>query len=138
MKQMKPWLTVVGMGDDGPDGLAPAARAVVEQARVVVGGQRHLHLVGHLDLVDHLDLPGPGERESIPWPKPFGALTETLDRLRGPPGLCTRDRGSDLLRRRLDSRRAVRARSGADHSRPVRIQPRPRPTRPGRRKRWRP
>ena len=68
---MTPWLTVVGMGDDGPDGLAPAARAVVEQARVVVGGQRHL------------DRLGPGERERIPWPKPFGALNETLDRLRG-------------------------------------------------------
>ena len=25
---MKPWLTVVGMGDDGPDGLAPTARLV--------------------------------------------------------------------------------------------------------------
>ena len=68
---MIPWLTVVGMGDDGPDGLAPAARAVVEQARVVVGGQRHL------------DLLGPGERECIPWPKPFSTLNETLERLRG-------------------------------------------------------
>ena len=68
---MMPWLTVVGMGDDGPDGLAPAARAVVEQARVVVGGQRHL------------DLLGPGERECIPWPQPFSALDETLERLRG-------------------------------------------------------
>ena len=68
---MNPWLTVVGMGDDGPDGLAPAARAVVAQAQVVVGGQRHL------------DLLGPGERERIPWPRPFNALTETLDRLRG-------------------------------------------------------
>ena len=68
---MTPWLTVVGMGDDGPHGLAPAARAVVEQARVVVGGQRHL------------DLLGPGERERIPWPRPFSTLTETLDRLRG-------------------------------------------------------
>ena len=67
---MTPWLTVVGMGDDGPDGLAPAARAVVEQARVVVGGQRHLALLG------------PGERERIPWPRPFSSLTETLDRLR--------------------------------------------------------
>ena len=76
MNRMKPWLTVVGMGDDGPDGLAPAARAVVEQARVVVGGQRHLDRVGHLAL------PGPGARESIPWPKPFSALAETLDRLR--------------------------------------------------------
>ena len=66
---MKPWLTVVGMGDDGPEGLAPAARAVVEQARVVVGGQRHL------------DLLGPGEREHVPWPKPFDTLNETLERL---------------------------------------------------------
>jgi len=68
---MSPWLTVVGMGDDGPDGLAPAARAVVEQARVVVGGRRHL------------DRLGPGERECIPWPRPFNALGETLERLRG-------------------------------------------------------
>ena len=66
---MNCWLTVVGMGDDGPDGLAPAARAVVDQARVVIGGQRHL------------DLLGPGEREHIPWPKPFDTLNETLERL---------------------------------------------------------
>ena len=68
---MSPWLTVVGMGDDGPDGLAPAARAVVERARVVVGGRRHL------------DRLGPGEHERIPWPQPFSALGETLERLRG-------------------------------------------------------
>ena len=74
---MKPWLTVVGMGDDGPEGLAPAARVVVEQARVVVGGRRHLDLLGHLDP------PGPGERESILWPRPFSALGETLGQLRG-------------------------------------------------------
>ena len=66
---MKPWLTVVGMGDDGPEGLSSSARAVVEQARVVVGGQRHL------------DLLGPGERDRIAWPKPFNALNETLERL---------------------------------------------------------
>ena len=67
---MTPWLTVVGMGDDGPSGLAPAARTVVEQARVVVGGQRHL------------DLLGPGDREKIAWPKPFDTLNGTLERLR--------------------------------------------------------
>ena len=67
---MSPWLTVVGMGDDGPDGLAPAARAVVEQTPVVVGGRRHL------------DLLGPGEGERIPWPQPFSAFPETLERLR--------------------------------------------------------
>ena len=68
---MMPWLTVVGMGDDGPDGLTPAARAVVDQAPVVVGGRRHL------------DLLGPGERERIPWPQPFSAFGETLEGLRG-------------------------------------------------------
>ena len=68
---MNPWLTVVGMGADGPDGLAPAARTLIDRAQVVVGGQRHLHLLG------------PGERERIPWPKPFSTLTETLNRLRG-------------------------------------------------------
>ena len=67
---MTPWLTVVGMGDDGPNGLAPASRAVVERAGVVVGGQRHL------------DLLGPGERECIPWPKPFSTLNDTLERIR--------------------------------------------------------
>ena len=68
---MMPWLTVVGMGDDGPEGLTPAARALVEQARVVVGGRRHL------------DLLGPGECQRIPWPQPFSAFGETLERLRG-------------------------------------------------------
>ena len=67
---MNPWLTVVGMGDDGPDGLVPAARAVVEQARVVVGGKRHLDRVG------------PGRREHIPWPSPLSALAQTLEPLR--------------------------------------------------------
>ena len=71
---MKPWLTVVGMGDDGPEGLSPAARAVVEQARVLVGGRRHLDRAGS---------GRSGERKRIPWPTPFGRLTETLDRLRG-------------------------------------------------------
>ena len=68
---MNPWLTVVGMGDDGPHGLAPAVRTVVERARVVVGGQRHL------------DLLGAGEQEQILWPKPFDTLGETLERLHG-------------------------------------------------------
>ena len=67
---MRPWLTVVGMGDDGPSGLAPVARMVVEQARVVVGGRRHLARLG------------PGDRERIPWPTPFSALPETLESLR--------------------------------------------------------
>jgi precorrin-6B C5,15-methyltransferase / cobalt-precorrin-6B C5,C15-methyltransferase len=41
-----PWLTVVGLGEDGLDGLAPAVRALVDSAEVLVGGERHQALVG--------------------------------------------------------------------------------------------
>jgi precorrin-6B C5,15-methyltransferase / cobalt-precorrin-6B C5,C15-methyltransferase len=39
------WLSVIGIGEDGLAGLTPAARAIVEQAQVLVGGKRHLALV---------------------------------------------------------------------------------------------
>lgn len=42
---MPPWLLIIGIGDDGLDGLAPAARALVESAEVVVGGRRHLAML---------------------------------------------------------------------------------------------
>ena len=38
-------ITVVGIGEDGLEGLAPAARKVVEDADVLVGGDRHLSKV---------------------------------------------------------------------------------------------
>jgi len=39
------WLSVIGIGEDGLAGLAPTARTLVEQAQVLVGGERHLALV---------------------------------------------------------------------------------------------
>ncbi|MGH6660648.1 MAG: precorrin-6y C5,15-methyltransferase (decarboxylating) subunit CbiE, partial [Rhodospirillales bacterium] len=39
---MSPWITVVGIGEDGLQGLAPASRALVEKADVLAGGTRHL------------------------------------------------------------------------------------------------
>ncbi len=42
---MSGWLTIVGLGEDGPDALAPAARALIEQAEVLVGGARHLAMI---------------------------------------------------------------------------------------------
>ena len=43
---MTAWLTVVGIGEDGWDGLGAAARQAIADARVLVGGERHLALVG--------------------------------------------------------------------------------------------
>ena len=41
----KPWLTVIGIGDDGLAGISPAARALIDSAEVLVGGERHLNMV---------------------------------------------------------------------------------------------
>ncbi|MCE8456591.1 cobalamin biosynthesis bifunctional protein CbiET, partial [Rhodovulum sulfidophilum] len=39
-----PWLTIVGVGEDGPDGLPPASRRALEAAEIVMGPARHLAL----------------------------------------------------------------------------------------------
>lgn len=67
----EPWLHVVGIGEDGLAGLAPAARAVVEAAEVIVGADRHHRLTAAVTA------------ERIAWPSPFEAMTATLHGLRG-------------------------------------------------------
>ena len=68
---MTPWLHVVGIGEDGLDGLSPAARALVVDAEVLVGGARHHRLTE-------------GARgERIAWPSPWDAMLGTLEGLRG-------------------------------------------------------
>ncbi|NCO21653.1 MAG: cobalamin biosynthesis bifunctional protein CbiET, partial [Rhodobacterales bacterium] len=39
-----PWLHIVGIGEDGMAGLAPATRAILEAAEIIVGGDRHHRL----------------------------------------------------------------------------------------------
>ncbi|RJL07103.1 cobalamin biosynthesis bifunctional protein CbiET, partial [Paracoccus aestuarii] len=41
-----PWLTIIGITEDGPDGLPGASLRALEAAEVVFGGPRHLALVG--------------------------------------------------------------------------------------------
>jgi precorrin-6B C5,15-methyltransferase / cobalt-precorrin-6B C5,C15-methyltransferase len=66
-----PWLSVVGMGEDGLDGLTPAARAIVESAELLAGSERLLALVPE----------GPAER--VAWPSPFDAMAARLEEWRG-------------------------------------------------------
>ncbi|BAU56965.1 cobalt-precorrin-6y C5-methyltransferase [Halorhodospira halochloris] len=42
------WLTVIGVGEEGEAGLSPAARSIIRNAELVVGGSRHLDLVAGL------------------------------------------------------------------------------------------
>lgn len=67
---MIPWLTFVGIGEDGLPGLSAAARAALDAAQAIFGAPRHLALAGA------------GDR-GRPWPVPFDA-TPVLGR-RGIP-----------------------------------------------------
>lgn len=42
------WLSIIGIGEDGVDGLSPVARRLIEAAELVVGGTRHLALAAPL------------------------------------------------------------------------------------------
>jgi precorrin-6Y C5,15-methyltransferase (decarboxylating) len=55
-----PWLAIVGIGEDGVEGLTAAARTAIAQASSVFGGERHLALARSLTS---------GER--IAWPSPL-------------------------------------------------------------------
>jgi len=55
-----PWLTIIGIGEDGLAGLSEASRNALEKAETVFGGERHLRLAR---------IDGRGR----PWPVPFDA-----------------------------------------------------------------
>src|SRR6202167_5908441 len=42
------WLSIVGIGEDGIDGLSATARGLIEAADFVFGGRRHLSLAAPL------------------------------------------------------------------------------------------
>ncbi len=69
----KPWLTLIGIGEDGVAGLIPAAREALAQACLVVGGARHLALAG------------PFEAEALVWPSPIGEAMPRILARRGEP-----------------------------------------------------
>ncbi len=67
---MSPWLSIVGIGEDGVSTLPPAARTLVDTAEIVVGGARHLAM-----------LPAPtngSTQERVSWSSP---LAETIDQV---------------------------------------------------------
>jgi len=63
-------ITVVGIGADGQ--LPASARAIVNGAEVLLGGERHLALVPPVD-----------GQERAPWPRPMSGLPDVLQRYDG-------------------------------------------------------
>ncbi|MGA7451846.1 MAG: precorrin-6y C5,15-methyltransferase (decarboxylating) subunit CbiE [Rhodoplanes sp.] len=66
------WLSIVGIGEDGADGLSPVARGLVTKAEIVFGGKRHLQLAGALI-----------RGAARPWPSPFERGIEEVLAARG-------------------------------------------------------
>jgi precorrin-6Y C5,15-methyltransferase (decarboxylating) len=67
------WLSIIGIGEDGRAGLSPAANALIDAAELVVGGQRHLELVG------------PTRGTQMPWLTPLDATSAEILKRRGTP-----------------------------------------------------
>ena len=68
---MNTWLTIVGMGEDGWEGLTARARLAITQAQVIVGSTRLLNFVPA----------SPAERHE--WPQPFSAVVDRIKPMRG-------------------------------------------------------
>ncbi|KPF96985.1 precorrin-6Y methyltransferase [Rhodopseudomonas sp. AAP120] len=76
-----PWLSIVGIGEDGVDGLSEQARALLTRAELVIGGDRHLAMVSALG------------KPALPWRVPFAdSLPDVLaERGRRVVVLCSGD-----------------------------------------------
>jgi len=68
------WLSIVGIGEDGIDGLSPIARRLVSDAELVLGGKRHLALADPLI-----------KSERLAWPSPIGNVLPEIEKHRGRP-----------------------------------------------------
>ncbi len=66
------WLSIVGIGEDGVEGLSATARALVSDADIVFGGERHLRLAAPLI-----------KGRARPWPSPFALGIEEVLAARG-------------------------------------------------------
>ncbi len=78
------WLAVVGVGEDGIDGLTPAARRLVAQAVLVVGGKRHLALAAPL------------AAQTLVWPSPIEDALAEIEGRRGEP-VCVLASGDPFM-----------------------------------------
>jgi precorrin-6Y C5,15-methyltransferase (decarboxylating) len=76
-----PWLSIIGLGEDGLDGLSAVAREYLCRAELIAGGPRHLALVASLG------------KPTLEWETPFAASIPRLLAHRGTrvAALCSGD-----------------------------------------------
>ncbi len=70
---MSVWLNIVGLGEDGLEGLSPVARRLIDAAELLVGGERHLAKVPN------------GSARRLAWASPLLGTVDEILRHRGRP-----------------------------------------------------
>lgn len=68
------WLTIIGIGEDGPAGLGEEAKALISAATIVFGGTRHLELASPII-----------NGTKLAWESPFQRSIEAVIARRGMP-----------------------------------------------------
>lgn len=68
---MSKWLTIIGMGEDGYEGLSATAKLVLQNTDVIVGSERLFSFLPTL------------KAERLEWPQPFSAVVDQMKPLRG-------------------------------------------------------
>jgi precorrin-6B C5,15-methyltransferase / cobalt-precorrin-6B C5,C15-methyltransferase len=81
---MQKWLSIVGIGEDGLDGISALARSHIQSATVLVGGERHLAM-----------LPIGDRRTQITWASPIEKTLPNILKYRGQP-VCVLASGDPL------------------------------------------
>ena len=78
------WLSIVGIGEDGLDGVSPRGRMLIDGAQILVGGDRHLAMI-----------PDDG-RARLTWPSPLTDLMPQIVERRGTP-VCVLATGDPMF-----------------------------------------
>jgi precorrin-6B C5,15-methyltransferase / cobalt-precorrin-6B C5,C15-methyltransferase len=96
------WLSIVGIGEDGVEGLNATARGLIGTAEIVFGGRRHLGLAASLI-----------RGAARPWPSPFDGAADDVMNYRGRP-VCVLASGDPfhfgvgaVLARKIDAREMI-------------------------------
>lgn len=79
-------IVVIGIGEDGLDGLAQTANAALANASVIFGGHRHLDMLADDDT-----------RDQIAWSKHLGADLERMEQLRADQNVAVLASGDPML-----------------------------------------
>jgi precorrin-6Y C5,15-methyltransferase (decarboxylating) len=79
------WLSIIGIGEDGADGLSASAHDLIAGAEIVFGGERHLALAARLI-----------RGMARPWPSPFDSAANEVLSHRG-RAVCVLASGDPFL-----------------------------------------